>query len=96
VVLSVISPYGPPSTFLLVVGVSGLCTPGPVRQDSVHRPAALFLLRGIRQAAPAQVTACRVITEEDQERPYSKTNREVIRCEMRPFTALAVLLLANL
>jgi len=62
VVLSVISPYRPLSTFLLVVGASGLYTPGPVRLDSVHRPPALFLLRGIRRAAPAQVTACRVVT----------------------------------
>jgi len=62
VVLGVVSACGPPSTFLLVVGASGLCTPGPVRQDSVPRPSALFLLRGIRRAAPAQVTACRVVT----------------------------------
>ena len=61
-VLSVISPYRPPSTFLLVVGASGLCTPGPVRLDGVRRFPALFLLRGIRQATPAQVTACRVVT----------------------------------
>ena len=60
--LGVVSPYGPLSTFLLVVGASGLCTPSPVRQDSVHRLSALFLLRGIRQAAPAQVTAYRVVT----------------------------------
>jgi len=52
-VLSVISPYRPLSTFLLVVGASGLCTPGPVRLDGVHRFSALFLLRGIRRAAPA-------------------------------------------
>jgi len=61
-VLGVVSPCGSPSTFLLVVGASGLCTPGPVRQDSVLRPFALFLLRGIRRAAPAQTTACRVVT----------------------------------
>jgi len=30
--------------------------------DGVHRLPALFLLRGIRRAAPAQVTACRVVT----------------------------------
>jgi len=52
-VLGVVSPYGLLSTFLLVVGASGLCTPGPVRQDSVHCPSALFLLRGICRAAPA-------------------------------------------
>ena len=50
------------SSTLLVVGASGLCTPGPVRPDGVHRLPALFLLRGIRRAAPAQVTACRVVT----------------------------------
>jgi len=60
-VLGVISSYGPLSTFLLVVRASGLYTPGPVRLDGVHRPPALFLLRGICQAAPAQVTACRVV-----------------------------------
>ena len=48
--------------FLLVIGASGLYTPGPVRLDSVHRPPALFLLQGIHQAAPAQVTAYRVVT----------------------------------
>jgi len=37
-VLGVVSPYGPLSTFLLVVGALGLYTPGPVRLDSVHRP----------------------------------------------------------
>jgi len=62
-VLGVISPYRLLSAFLLVVGASGLCTPGPVRPDGVHRSSALFLLRGIRQAAPAQVTACRVVTQ---------------------------------
>jgi len=61
-VLSVVSPCGLLSTFLLVIGASGLYTPGPVRLDSVQRPPALFLLRGIRQATPAQVTACRVVT----------------------------------
>jgi len=61
-VLGVTSPCGPPSSFSLVVGASGLYTPGPVRLDSAHRPPALFLLRGIRRAAPAQVTACRVVT----------------------------------
>ena len=60
--LSVISPYRPLSTFLLVVGASGLYTPGPVRLDGIYRPPTLFLLQGIRQAAPAQVTACRVVT----------------------------------
>jgi len=37
-VLGVVSPYRPPSTSLLVVGASGLCTLGPVRLDSVRRP----------------------------------------------------------
>jgi len=41
------------SSTLLVVGASGLCTPGLVRLDGVHRPPALFLLRGICRAAPA-------------------------------------------
>jgi len=50
------------SSTLLVVGASGLCTPSLVRLDGVHRLSALFLLRGIRQAALAQVTACRVVT----------------------------------
>jgi len=36
-----------------------------VRLDGVHRLPALFLLRGIRRAAPAQVTACRVVTLTD-------------------------------
>ena len=61
-VLSVVSPYRPLSTSLLVVRALGLYTPGPVRLDGVHRFPALFLLRGIRRAAPAQVTACRVVT----------------------------------
>jgi len=64
-VLGVISPCGPLSAFLLVVGASGLYTPGPVRLDGVHRLSAPFLLRGIRQATPAQVTACRVVTKLD-------------------------------
>jgi len=50
------------SSTSLVVRASGLCTPGPVRPDGVHRLPTLFLLQGIRQAAPAQVTACRVVT----------------------------------
>jgi len=50
------------SSTLLVVGASGLYTPGPVRPDGVRYLSALFLLRGIRRAAPAQVTACRVVT----------------------------------
>jgi len=50
------------SSTSLVVGASGLCTPGPVRLGGVHRLLALFLLRGIRRAAPAQVAACRVVT----------------------------------
>jgi len=50
------------SSTLLVVGASGLYTPGPVRLDGVHRLPALFFLRGICRAAPAQVTACRVVT----------------------------------
>jgi len=62
VVLSVVSPCGLPSAFLLVIGALGLCTPGPVRLDGVHCLSAPFLLRGIRRAAPAQVTACRVVT----------------------------------
>jgi len=62
VVLGVVSPYGPLSTFLLVVGASGLCTPSPVRLDGVDCLPALLLLQGIRRAAPAQVTACRVVT----------------------------------
>jgi len=62
-VLSVISPCRPLSALLLVVRASGLYTPGLVRLDSVHRPPTLFLLRGIRRAAPAQVTACRVVTK---------------------------------
>jgi len=41
------------SSTLLVVGASGLYTSGPVCPDGVHRSSALFLLRGIRQAAPA-------------------------------------------
>jgi len=61
-VLGVVSPCGPLSAFLLVVRASGLYTPGPVCPDGVHRSSALFLLRGIRRAAPAQVTACRVVT----------------------------------
>jgi len=61
-VLSVISPYRLLSIPLLVVGASGLYTPSPVRLDGVLRPPALFLLQGIRQAAPVQVTACRVVT----------------------------------
>ena len=61
-VLGVIGPYGLLSISLLVVGASGLYTPGLVRLDGVHRPPTLFLLRGIRRAAPAQVTACRVVT----------------------------------
>ena len=69
--LGVISLCGLLSAFLLVVGALGLCTPGPVRWDSVHRPSALFLLRGICQAAPAQVTACRVVTV--RYRPYVMT-----------------------
>jgi len=61
--LSIISYCEPLSTFLLVVGALGLCTPGPVRLDGIHRLPHCFLLRGIRQAAPAQVTTCRVVTE---------------------------------
>jgi len=49
------------SSTLLVVRALGLYTPGPVRLDGVHRLPALFLLQGIRRAAPAQVTACRVV-----------------------------------
>ena len=33
-----------------------------MRLGGVHCLLALFLLRGIRRAAPAQVTACRVVT----------------------------------
>jgi len=50
------------SSTSLVVEASGLCTPGPVRLGGVHRLLALFLLQGIRRAAPAQVTAYRVVT----------------------------------
>jgi len=57
-----ISTWHAVSSTLLVVGASGLYTPGPVYLDSMHCPSALFLLRGIRRAAPAQVTACRVVT----------------------------------
>jgi len=57
-----VSTWHAASSASLVVGASGLCTPGPVRLDSVRCPPALFLLRGIRRAAPAQVTACRVVT----------------------------------
>ena len=48
--------------FWLVVGASGLYTPGPVR--STIRTVLLHCssLRGIRQAVPAQVTACKVVT----------------------------------
>jgi len=52
-VLGVVNLYGPLSTFLLVVGALGLCTPGLVCLDGVHRPPALFLLWGIRRAVPA-------------------------------------------
>jgi len=52
-VLGVISPYGPLSTFLLVVRALGLYTPSLVRLDSVHCPPALFFIRGIRRAALA-------------------------------------------
>ena len=48
--------------FLLVVGASGLCTPGPVRNAVRTACFALPFRRGIRQPAPAQVTACRVVT----------------------------------
>jgi len=68
-VLGVVNLCGPLSTFLLVVGASGLCTPGPVRPDGVHRLSALFLLRGIHRAAPAQVTACRVVTVDLRSEP---------------------------
>jgi len=33
-----------------------------VRLDGAHRLSTLFLLQGIYRAAPAQVTACRVVT----------------------------------
>jgi len=52
-VLSVISPYKPLSTSLLVVGALSLYTPSPVRLDSIHHLSTLFLLQGIYQAAPA-------------------------------------------
>jgi len=42
-VLSVVSPYRPLSTFLLAVGALGLYTPGPIRLDGVYCPSALFL-----------------------------------------------------
>jgi len=84
VVLGVVSSCRPLSTFLLVVGASGLYTPGPVHLDSVHCPPTLFLLRGICQAAPAQVTACRVVTLYLRElififNFYSLTNKGDIR-----------------
>jgi len=34
------------SNTLLVVGASGLCTPGPVRPDGVHRPPHCSLRGG--------------------------------------------------
>ena len=37
--------------------------PWPGAQYRAYCLSALFLLRGIRRAAPAQVTACRVVTE---------------------------------
>jgi len=52
-VLSVISPYGPLSTFLLAVRALGLYTPSPVRLNGTPRSSTLFLLRGIYQAALA-------------------------------------------
>jgi len=51
-VLGVVSPCGPPSAFLLVVGASGLCTPGPVRLDGVHRLSAPFLQAGDLSGRP--------------------------------------------
>ena len=62
-VLGVVSPYRPLSAFLLVVGASGLYTPGLVRLGGIHRLPVLFLRWGFRRAAPAQVTACRVVTD---------------------------------
>jgi len=62
-VLSVISPYKSLSTFLLVVRALGLYTPSPVYLDGIPYLPTLFLLQGIRQAAPAQVTAYRVVTD---------------------------------
>jgi len=41
---NIISPYKPLSTFLLVIGVLGLYTPGPVHLGSVHYPPTLFSL----------------------------------------------------
>jgi len=35
------------SSTLLVVGASGLCTPGPVRPDGVHRPPHCSLGGGL-------------------------------------------------
>jgi len=43
-VLSVVSPYGLLSAFLLVVGALGLYTPGLMRLNGVHRPSTLFFL----------------------------------------------------
>jgi len=45
-VLSIISSYRSPSSFLLVVRALGLYTPGPVRLDSAHCPPALSPLAG--------------------------------------------------
>jgi len=75
-VLGVINPYRPPSTSLLVTGASGLYTPSLVRLDSVLCPSALFLLRGIRQAAPAQVTTCRIVTK-------ALVLRETVRSQLK-------------
>ena len=52
---------------LFLTGYKGFRSlhPWPSGQDCAHRPPALFLLQGIRRAAPAQVTACRVVTLSD-------------------------------
>ena len=49
------------STFPLVVGASGLCTPGPVR-STVCTVSCTVLPAGVCRAAPAQVTSCKVVT----------------------------------
>jgi len=48
----------------LLVGRRGFGSlhPWPSAQYRAHCLPALFLVRGIRRAAPAQVTACRVVT----------------------------------
>jgi len=40
----------------------GSLHPWPSAQYCAYCPPALFLMQGIRRAAPVQVTACRVVT----------------------------------